>query len=233
MPARASLPRKKLRVLISSGPTREPIDPVRYLSNYSTGYMGALLAKEALRRGHQVTVVSGPAEVPLPSGARVVAVEQAAEMAKALQRELPKADALIMAAAVADFRVERRSAVKTKRQGRLTLRLRANPDILKGLRRRAGQVAIGFAVETQTPVAAAVRKMRRKRLDAIFVQQAGQSGAPFGKTAVRAWLVTNKRPHAVTDCGRIGKPMAARLLLDKLEALWYGQTGLESLSKRV
>ena len=108
--------KRPLRIVISAGPTREPIDPVRFISNYSTGYMGACLAAEALQRGHRVTVVSGPGVGPLPGRARVVPVERAREMDAAMRRESRRADAVIMAAAVADFQPSRARGGKLARR---------------------------------------------------------------------------------------------------------------------
>lgn len=213
--------RKRLSILISCGPTREPIDPVRYISNYSTGTMGALLAAEAIRRGHRVTVVTGPVVVPLPKGARIIAVEQALQMQQALKRRIKWADALIMAAAVSDYRPVSISADKLKRKGTLTLKLKATPDILAGLAARAGQVRVGFALETRQVFKQAAGKLKRKRLDLLLVQDAKQG--VFGAQAIRAWLLS-ARAKAIS-LGRLSKGQVARVLLDKIEALWYGATG--------
>ncbi len=212
---------RPLRLLISSGPTREPIDPVRFLSNYSTGYMGAQLASEALQRGHRVTVVSGPNEEPLPGRARAITVETSAQMETALRRYAPRADAIIMAAAVADFRPAHPSAAKRPRRAGWTLRLRSTPDIVARLPRRRGQLVCGFALETGAVLARARRKLLAKRLDVVVAQRASRHAAPFGRRAVTAWLL--ERPGAVTKLGRVSKTTVARALLDKIEGLWYGQ----------
>lgn len=214
--------KRPLRILISAGPTREPIDPVRFISNYSTGYMGACLAGEALQRGHRVTVVSGPGVGPLPGRARVVAVERARDMDVALRRESRQADAVIMAAAVADFEPARPRAVKLPRRGTLTLTLRATPDIIGRLPRRSGQIRAGFALETGPDVVArAMRKLREKHLDVVLAQRAGVSRSPFGRKPLHAWLV--ERGEAAHPLGVAAKPKVARALLDKIEALWYRQ----------
>jgi phosphopantothenoylcysteine decarboxylase/phosphopantothenate--cysteine ligase len=212
--------RARLRILISSGPTREPLDPVRYLSNYSTGVMGACLAGEALRRGHAVTVVSGPVCEPAPSGARVVSVERAEEMRRALRRRMSRSDVLIMAAAVCDFQASIVRRQKTARSGRLTLRLRATPDIVAGLPRRLGQLVVGFALETSADLARVRGKLLRKRLDLVVGQVAGDRDRPFGHRAVTAVLLD--RGGGLIKLGRIGKPALARAILDKVEGLWYG-----------
>ncbi len=213
--------RRALKILITSGPTREPIDPVRFLSNYSTGYMGAQLVAEALKRGHQVTVVSGPATEPLPARARVVAVERAHDMEHATRRYAPKADVVIMAAAVSDYRPARPSAAKLERSGRLTLRLRATPDIIGRLPRRRGQLVAGFALETGAVPSRAATKLRRKRLDVLVAQRIGAAGGPFGRRPVQAWLLEAGR--RTVPLGAVSKAAVARVLLDKIEALWYGQ----------
>lgn len=210
-------------MLISTGPTREPIDPVRFLSNYSTGYMGAQVADRALARGHRVTVVSGPGTEPLPPGARVIPIERADEMARVLRQEAPRADVVVMAAAVCDFRLAHPRLTKLSRRGQLTLTFTATPDIIGRLPRRKGQLVVGFAVEDPPVVPRARRKLRAKRLDLLLAQQLEPRGAPFGRRAVRAWLL--ERGAAVTALGRQTKPVVARVLLDKIEALWYGQTG--------
>ena len=212
---------RRLRVLISAGPTREPIDPIRFLSNYSTGYMGVLLTAEALSRGHHVTVVSGPSTEPFPPGTHRVSVETSKEMEHALRQHARSADIVIMAAAVADFRPTRLVHTKLHRRGRWTLQLRATPDIIGRLPRRAAQVIAGFSVETSHVIPRATRKLYTKRLDLLLAQQVNGSGGPFGRRPVEAWLL--ERTGKVTRLGRRSKPVVARVLLDKLERLWYGQ----------
>ena len=200
---------------------------MRYLSNYSTGYMGAQLAAEALRRGHRVTVISGPVTEPLPAGARVVRIERVRELERELRRQARRADAVIMAAAVADYEPVRAAAKKLRRQGTLTMALRATPDVIGRLPRRRGQVVAGFALETAPVVLRAARKLREKRLDVLIAQQAGsplrarRASGPFGRSAVRAWLL--ERGRTAVALGQISKPRIARALLDKLESLWYRQ----------
>ena len=211
----------RLRILISAGPTREPIDPVRFLSNRSTGYMGARLAAEALRRGHQVSVVSGAVTEPMPSGARVITASDAREMGAQMRRHVRQADVVIMAAAVSDFRLAHPYVSKLPRRARLTLRLKATPDLIAQLPRRRGQLFVGFALERSPVVPRAEQKLREKRLDLLLAQRVNGSGAPFGRRRVDAWLLA--RGGAVTRFGLVQKSRVARALLDKVEALWYGQ----------
>lgn len=184
--------------------------------------MGARLAEEALERGHQVTVVSGPGVEPWPSAARLIRVEQARQMERALRQQAKSADAILMAAAVADFHSAHPASTKWTRRRALTLRLVPTPDIIARLPRRARQLVVGFAVETDRIVARATRKLRAKRLDLLIAQQANGTRSPFGRTPVRAWLL--ERSGRVTPLGMRSKTAIARLLLDKVEALWYGQS---------
>jgi phosphopantothenoylcysteine decarboxylase/phosphopantothenate--cysteine ligase len=213
--------RRPLRILLSAGPTREPIDPVRFISNYSTGYMGAQLAREALVRRHIVTVVAGPGTVPTPPSARRIAVERSDEMARAMREGAKAADVVIMAAAVADFRPARRATGKLSRCGPRSIRLVPTPDIIAHLPRHSGQVVAAFAVESSQVVARAAVKLRRKRLDLLVAQQVNGTGAPFGRRSVQAWLL--ERGGSVVPLGVSSKTRIARVLLDKIEALWYGQ----------
>jgi len=213
--------RRPLRILLSAGPTREPIDPVRFISNYSTGYMGAQVAQVALARGHRVTVVAGLGTEPVPAGARTITVERSDEMERALREEAGTADVVIMAAAVADFRPARLATAKLARGGAQTIRLVPTPDIISRLPRRKGLVVAGFAVESSRVVARAAEKLHRKRLDVLVAQQINGTGAPFGRRMVHAWLL--ERGGAVMPLGVCSKTRIARVLLDKIETLWYGQ----------
>ena len=216
---------RRLRILISAGATREPIDAVRFLSNYSTGYMGAQLAAEALRCGHRVTVVSGYAQEPMPPSARLIRADDARRMDAAMRRHAAAADVVIMAAAVSDFRPARQRRGKLPRRTRVTLDLEATPDIIARLPRSPGQVRVGFAVERGAVLPRARRKLREKRLDLLLAQRLNGHGEPFGRGRVSAWLVS--RDGAPRRLGRISKPEAARRILDKAEALWYGQRRLK------
>lgn len=199
------------KVLVSSGPTEEPIDPVRVITNRSSGKMGAALVKEALRLGADVTVVSGPAATPLPIGAEVVAVRTAAEMEAALQQHFPHADICIMAAAVSDYRPRTIASGKIKRadQATLTLDLIANPDILAGLGsvKQPHQVLAGFALESDGNEELAREKMGRKQCDLMVFNR------------VEASLGTDTTEMVILDCrggcrrtGFVSKETAAREL---------------------
>jgi phosphopantothenoylcysteine decarboxylase / phosphopantothenate---cysteine ligase len=169
-------------VLVSAGPTQEPVDPVRYLSNRSSGKMGYALARVARRRGAAVTLVSGPVGLPAPAGVRLVTVATAAEMSSAIDSALAPATVVIMCAAVADYRPRRPAARKLKKTGEsLTLELEATRDILAGLGSRKGQrLLVGFAAETDRVAEEARRKLRAKHLDLIVANDVSAPGAGFG-----------------------------------------------------
>ena len=178
------------RVLVTAGPTREHVDPVRYLSNESSGRMGFAIAEAAAKEGHHVTLVAGPVDLPTPRGVRRVDVTSAREMLAAAREAFRKAHALYMAAAVADWRPARRLSgkwrEKDERQGRARLDLVRNPDILRTLtggRRRRGRLVVAFALETGDGIRRARRKMREKGADYIVLNDPSALGA--GRASVR------------------------------------------------
>ncbi len=177
------------RVLITSGANHEPIDPVRFIGNRSSGKMGHAIAFEALERGAQVTVVTGPAEVDPPGGCEIVRVRTALEMCDAVLARAPKADIVIGVAAVADYRVESPLAGKHKRTGNgLTLTLVENPDILAkvGAAKSNGQIVVGFAAETHDLLRNAEAKLRKKNLDLIVANEVNTPDSGFGAETVKA-----------------------------------------------
>jgi phosphopantothenoylcysteine decarboxylase/phosphopantothenate--cysteine ligase len=174
------------RVLVTAGPTREPIDPVRFISNPSSGKMGYALARVAARRGAEVVLVSGPTALPDPPGVRTIRVETAEEMARAVDAEADRMDVFVGAAAVSDYRPATRAAHKLKKQpGDETLRLTRTPDILAGLGARLSArqdrpVLVGFAAETDGLVANARAKLEAKGCDLVVANLVGAPGAGFG-----------------------------------------------------
>lgn len=167
-------------ILITAGPTREPIDPVRYLGNRSSGRMGYALAEAALRRGAKVILITGPTALKPPSAAEVVQVQTAREMRDAVMANLERSTVVIKAAAVADFTVRNAAEQKIKRGGNLSLELEPTPDILKEISsRKGGRVVIGFAAETQDALENARKKLASKSLDAIVVNDVSQPGIGF------------------------------------------------------
>lgn len=180
------------RVLLTSGGNHEPIDPVRFIGNRSSGKMGYALANEALQRGAQVTVITGPADVVPPEGATTIQVQTAIEMGDALLEHLHEADIVIGAAAVADYRVENPPTEKRKRDGRaMTLTLVENPDLIAeaAARKREDQVVVGFAAETQDLLENAHAKLAKKNLDLIVANEVGVADSGFGTDTVRASLI--------------------------------------------
>ncbi len=167
-------------VLVTAGPTREPIDPVRYITNRSSGKMGYRLAAAARRRGAVVTLVSGPTSIAPPSGVTVVPVESAEEMREAVLQHLDGATIVIKAAAVADYRVKETSPTKIKGKRDLTLELTSNPDILAEVaRRRTGAFVVGFAAETHDVARNAKSKLEDKGVDLLVANDVSQKGIGF------------------------------------------------------
>jgi phosphopantothenoylcysteine decarboxylase / phosphopantothenate---cysteine ligase len=184
------------RVVVTAGPTREPIDPVRFISNPSSGKMGYALAAVAARRGAEVVLVSGPTVLPDPAGVRTVRVETAEEMARAVEDVVGGMDLFVGAAAVSDYRPATAAAHKVKKgPGDETLRLTRTPDILAGLGSRlAGKpdapVLVGFAAETEEVIARAREKLKGKRCDLVVANKVGGAGAGFGGDTNRVALVS-------------------------------------------
>ena len=184
------------KVLVTAGPTREPIDPVRFISNPSSGKMGYAVARVAAHRGADVTLVSGPTQLPDPAGVAVVRVETAEQMAHAVELASPDMDLFVGAAAVSDWRPAAASPRKIKKgEGQETLVLSRTPDILAGLgERHAGKkdapVLVGFAAETEEVIAHAREKLRGKRCDLVVANRVGGPGAGFGGDTNRVALVS-------------------------------------------
>ena len=167
-------------ILITAGPTREKIDPVRYLTNRSSGRMGYALAEAALRRGARVLLVSGPTNIRPPEAAALTSVETAEEMRQAVLERLPQATIVIKTAAVADYRPKTVAAQKIKRSGPTSLELEPTTDILAELAaRKTSQLVIGFAAETTDVLENARKKLQKKSLDAIVVNDVSQEGIGF------------------------------------------------------
>ncbi len=194
-------------ILISAGPTREPVDAVRFLSNRSTGKMGYALAQAAVEAGHRVVLVSGPVALPPVEGAETIRVETAAEMAAAVKARFPACDAAIMAAAVADYRPKHPVANKLKKQeGGMMLELERTEDILAALgkTKRPGQILAGFAAETDDVESNALRKLQRKNLDFIAANDVSQPGCGFAAD-------TNSITVYASDGRRIPLPFGAKI----------------------
>ena len=171
-----------MHIVISAGPTREAIDPVRYITNRSTGKMGYAIAEAARERGLLVTLVSGPVNLLPPEGVEVINIESAADMAKAMKSAAETADIIVMAAAVADYRPKQYSTSKVKKSdGDMCIELERTEDILLSLgkNKRPGQILVGFAAETDDLLKNAQGKLERKNLDYIAANIVGVPGRGF------------------------------------------------------
>lgn len=208
-------------VLITAGPTREPIDPVRYISNHSSGKQGYAIAAAAVKLGAQVTLVSGPTSLAIPPGVGLIPVQTAAQMLKAVEQALP-ADIAIFTAAVADWRVDKVADEKLKKQddGKPPhLTFAENPDILKTIAsRKTGRpkLVVGFAAETENLVAHARAKLQRKDCDLIVANDVSAENNVFGGDANTVHLVSR---DGVEDWPKLGKDEVAARLMDKLATL--------------
>lgn len=201
------------RVLVSAGPTQEPLDPVRFLSNRSSGKMGYAIAEAVRARGGDVVLVTGPSALTPPSGVTTVHVNTASEMADALSQHFSSCTVLIMAAAVADFRPRVTASGKLKKQGKseMELALEATPDILAMLSaRRTSQVVVGFAAETEQVLAHAKDKLKGKGLDLIVANDVTQTGGGFGSDDNAAVILS------ATGEQRVFSLMPKRQLADEI-----------------
>jgi len=215
------------RVLVTAGPTREALDPVRYLGNRSSGRMGYALAAAAWRRGADVTLVSGPSPLPGPVGVEVVRVESARDMHAAVAARIADADVTVFAAAVADYRPEHAHGDKMKRNetgGSLAVPLTANPDIARETiaLRRPGSVAVGFALETSNLLANAEKKLAAKRFDLLVANDATEEGAGFEVTTNRVTILApGDAPESLPLQSKDG---VAEAILDRVEPLLLVRT---------
>lgn len=210
---------KGLRLLVTAGPTRENIDPVRYISNYSSGKMGYAVAQAAADRGADVVLVSGPVSIGAPDGVRLISVNTAVEMRDAVIKEFYDCDAVVMAAAVADYRAAEVSDLKIKKNDdELVIRLEKNPDILRELGSIKGdRILAGFCAETDHLVENALKKVETKNLDMIVANDVTMEGAGFGTDTNIIKII--KRDGSVTDLPLMSKLAAAHRVLDELRDL--------------
>ena len=204
-------------VLITAGPTREKIDPVRYLTNRSSGRMGYALAEAALRRGARVLLISGPTALTPPGAAEFRAVESAEEMRDAVLRLLPQASIVIKTAAVSDYRPKAAAGQKMKRKGPMSLELEATPDILKELSaRKESRIVVGFAAETENVLENARQKLVAKNLDAIVVNDVSHEGVGFDSDRNAVTIITGDE---VVEVPETTKWEVAQRVLDHVARL--------------
>lgn len=211
-------------VVVTAGPTREAIDPVRFISNHSSGKMGVALASSAWRRGADVSLIAGAISVGAPTGPNLVRVETTNDMADAVQKVLPRTDVLIMAAAPADFRPQSVSSSKIKKgKNAPVLSMDHTVDILRATatKRRKGAIIVGFALETDDVVDNAKKKLRDKSLDLIVVNDAREPGAGFGVDTNRVTLIDRSGAEEVLPL--LSKAEVADAILDRVERLANGR----------
>ena len=215
---------KGRRVLVTAGATRERMDPVRYLTNDSSGKMGFALAEAARDRGAEVTVVTGSVTAPFPSGVRRVDIESTEDLLRAMLEEAPGHEIVIQAAAPADYRFEEISPQKIKKMDgkERIVRLVENPDVARavGKNRREGQVLIGFAAETEQVFENARAKLTKKNLDMVVANDVTKPGAGFNTDTNIASLITQED---ITECPLQSKRKLAEQILDKAMEIWRGK----------
>ena len=201
-------------VLITAGPTREKIDPARYLTNRSSGRMGYAIADAALRRGARVLLISGPTALTPPGAAEVTRVESAEQMRDAVLNLLPQTTIVIKAAAVSDYRAKSASPQKIKRKGPITLELEPTADILKEVSlRKQSQIVVGFAAETENVLENARQKLAAKHLDAIVVNDVSREGVGFDSDRNEVTIITNDE---VVEVPETAKWEVAQRVLDQV-----------------
>ncbi|HOB86950.1 MAG TPA: bifunctional phosphopantothenoylcysteine decarboxylase/phosphopantothenate--cysteine ligase CoaBC [Bacillota bacterium] len=219
-----------VRALVTAGPTREHLDPVRFISNASTGRMGFAVARALQERGAEVILVTGPTELKPPPGVAVVAVETAEQMYRAVLEHYSRCRLVVKTAAVADYRPADAAPQKLKKkESSLSLELVANPDILKELGRQKGdRVLVGFAVETEAPVEHARLKLKEKNLDLIVVNNPSTPGCGFAVETNQVKLIN--RQGEMEELPLMGKEELAHRLLDRVAPLLRPEEG-EASSK--
>lgn len=203
------------KILVTAGGTREPIDPVRFIGNRSSGKQGYAVAQAAAARGAEVKLIAANCELPDIEGVEIIHVETTAEMAQALDEKFPDCDALIMCAAVADARPARESVEKIKKYELSSIQLEPNPDLLVDLskKKQRSQVLVGFAAETQSHLANASKKLLEKNLDVLYVNDVS-GGAIFGSDDTRGTIITKDGGEIVVS--QASKDTLANVLLDQV-----------------
>jgi len=211
---KTNLPKK---ILVTAGPTVEPLDPVRYISNYSTGTMGYKIASQGVKKGFKICLVSGPVHLPPPHGAEMIIVTRAREMRDRVIERIDEYDCLIMTAAVCDFRPQEEGKRKIKKKNTLNLKLVKNPDILMEVRQNKDLIKIGFALETENAVKNGKKKLEEKKLDLIVVNTVTEQKNPFG-TGVSDYTTIDKSGKT-KDFKAITKGQMAEVIIDEAEKL--------------
>jgi len=211
---------RNLNVVVTAGATRERIDPVRFISNHSSGRMGVAVAEAALRRGAEVTLIAGHMDVAPPAGAEVISIETTSQMLGAVREKAPRADVIIMAAAPADFRPVSTAAHKIKKGATVpTIELEPTEDILRSTidSRKPGAIVVGFALETQNVVDNAASKLDSKKLDMIVANDATEAGAGFGVKTNKVTVLS--RGGQAEQLPLMEKTQVADAILDRVARL--------------
>ena len=212
------------KVVVTAGATREPIDPVRFISNHSSGKMGVAIARAAWRRGADVTLIAGHVDIPLPGELTTVKAETVEEMSKCVAKALPSADVLVMAAAPSDFRPAEKANVKIKKgRGGARIELEQTEDILRSTipKRKKKSLIVGFALETGDGVRNARDKLKSKDLDLVVLNDATEPGAGFGVDTNRVTLID--RAGKEEELQLMSKIDLAEVLLDRIEEKLSGR----------
>ena len=182
------------KILVTAGPTREMLDPVRFITNLSTGEMGYAIAQKAKEKGFQVTLISGPTDLKPPKGVRLIPIVTVRDLERELKKHFRRNEVLIMSAAVGDFIPEKRASRKIARRNQWRITFRQSPDLVREAARRKGRrLVIGFSLETHDWIRRSRAKMTRKNLDGIVANCFSSHHNPFGKTQVRAALIHKRK----------------------------------------
>jgi phosphopantothenoylcysteine decarboxylase/phosphopantothenate--cysteine ligase len=204
-------------ILVTAGPTREYLDPVRFLSNRSSGKMGYALARAALRRGAQVTLISGPSSLPQPKGVKFIPVDTAGDMHSAVNRELVSSTILIMSAAVSDFMPAEKSGEKIEKSDELFLTLTGTPDILSAVGKKKNRpFIVGFAAETGRKLEKARKKLKHKNMDLIVFNDVTEAGSGFDVETNKVVLIDKKKE---SELPLLNKDDVADAILDRIGEL--------------
>jgi len=215
-----------VRLLVTTGGCQEPIDPVRYIGNRSSGKMGVAVAQVAAGRGAEVVLVAAHMETGLPEGMRVVRAHTAMEMQEAVRKEFAQCDILVMAAAVADYQVENPATGKVKKKNSMRLDLVETPDILAGVAmEKGGRVVVGFAAETEDHLASGRKKLMSKNLDLIVINDVSRGDIGFGSDYNEVTLLT--RDGKKIEIARASKDMVAGEVLDQAATIWRDSRTVE------
>lgn len=207
----------KIKILVTAGPTQEPIDPVRFVSNYSTGKMGYCLAKIAKDRGHRVILISGPTHLAPPAHIKFIPVVTTSQMREVVRENFFGSDCLIMTAAVSDFRPKITRLKKIKRSPKgLCLQFKENPDILSELGKKKGsRILVGFSLETENLIESSLIKLKNKRLNLIVGNKIDKGLSPFGENKVSGVIIN--KDGKIESFSNLSKEKVAGILLDCIE----------------